>query len=250
MTPTLDILYEDNHMIGVVKPSGVLSQGDGSSVPDMLSIIGDYIKKRDQKPGNVFVGLVHRLDRNVGGTMIFAKTSKGASRLSESMRKGDFFKGYYVLTENRLSAKEGLLINSLWKDDQQNRVYERKEGKLSRLYYQNIGSNNGYNLYFAIPITGRTHQIRAQFSFAGAPLVGDRKYGSDKGNGYQIGLWSGVVSVPHPVRRDETLLITSIPNGEVWRRFKKLDMYIESFVTKLDVKQYEIICGKENSHGV
>ncbi len=250
MTPTLNILYEDNHMIGVVKPSGVLSQGDGSSVPDMLSIIGDYIKKRDQKPGNVFVGLVHRLDRNVGGTMIFAKTSKGASRLSESMRNGAFFKGYYVLTENRLSSKDGFLVNYLWKDEKQNRVYERKDGKLSRLFYQYIGSDNGLNLYFAIPITGRTHQIRAQFAFAGAPLVGDRKYGRDKEIGYQVGLWSGVVSVPHPVRRDEKILFTSVPNGEVWNRFKLLDKYVESFIARLDVKQYEMLCRKEDSHGV
>lgn len=250
MTPTFEILYEDNHMISVIKPSGILSQGDGSGAPDMLSLIASYIKERDHKPGNVFVGLVHRLDRNVGGTMVFAKTSKGASRISESMRKGAFFKGYFVLTQKKLPCDEGFLVNHLWKDDKINRVFERADGKCSRLYYQFVGAENGHNLYFAIPITGRTHQIRAQFSFAGAPLVGDQKYGVCKRPGFQIGLWSGVVGVPHPVRRNEMILCTSVPKGEVWNSFKKVDVYVEAFLTKLDIKHYTSLCGKEESNDV
>ena len=250
MRPTVEILYEDNHMIGVVKPSGVLSQGDGSTSLDMLSLLGDFIKERDNKPGNVFVGLVHRLDRNVGGTMVFAKTSKGASRISESMRKGEFFKGYFVLTDKQLPLQEGFLVNRLWKDEKQNRVYERKDGKLSRLYYQLIDTCSGLFLYFAIPITGRTHQIRAQFAFAGAPLVGDQKYGTISGGGYQVGLWSGVVCVPHPVRREEKILLTSCPRGKLWEAFKGLDESLTCFLKQLNVEHYQMLCRKEEAGGI
>ena len=250
MTPSFEILYEDNHMLGVIKPSGILSQGDGSKTADMLSLIGNFIKIRDQKPGNVFVGLVHRLDRNVGGTMVFAKTSKGASRLSESMRNGDFFKGYFVLTKNRLSPKEGFLTNCLWKDEKQNRVYERKDGKLSRLYYKFLGSDSNLNLYFAIPITGRAHQIRVQFALAGAPLVGDRKYGPELATGYQVGLWSGVIRVAHPVRRDEHILLTSVPKGEVWNQYTLLEQHLSPFLNELDVSYYERLCSEEVFHGI
>ena len=124
-TPDFEILYEDNHIMGVVKPCGVLSQGNGKENMDMLTMIASYIKIRDQKPGNVFVGLVHRLDRNVGGTMVFAKTSKGASRLSESMRSGSFNKGYFTLTQKPLPDSSGLLTHYLWKDAGKNQVFQR-----------------------------------------------------------------------------------------------------------------------------
>ncbi|MBR5279879.1 MAG: RluA family pseudouridine synthase [Clostridia bacterium] len=236
-SPGFEILYEDNHMMGVVKPCGILSQGNGEADEDMLTMIASYIKIRDQKPGNVFVGLVHRLDRNVGGTMVFAKTSKGASRLSESMRNGQFDKGYFALTKTPLSQPGGVLVHSLWKDPRQNQVFERPEGKLSKLGYRFIGQAGGYYLYYAVPITGRTHQIRAQFAFTGSPLVGDSKYGqASSGKGLPIGLWSGVVSVPHPVRRDERILLTSVPTGEPWCLHPDILPLIRSFVEKGDFR--------------
>lgn len=231
------ILYEDNHLITVVKPAGILSQADRSGALDMLSLVASYLKERYQKPGNVFVGLVHRLDRNVGGTMLFAKTSKGASRISAQMRDGRFFKGYFAMTGKKLPETEGVLVNHLWKDETRNQVFERPAGKLSRLYYRYIGGGGGYHLYFTIPITGRTHQIRAQFAFAGAPLVGDSKYGTASGKGEPVGLWSCVVSISHPVRGEE-MVFTSIPNGNPWNFHPAIPQVLSNFMATFTKEDY------------
>ena len=215
----LDILYEDNHIIGVVKPAGILSQSDGSEPEgeDMLSIIGEYLRVKYNKPGKAFVGLVHRLDRNVGGTMFFAKTSKGASRLSDSMRKGTFKKGYFALAEGDIKKKNGVLRNYLYKDERKNIVTDDpKRGKESILVYETVGKIGNYTLVFAIPVTGRTHQIRAQLAFSGHPLADDVKYKGKRVSHGEISflaLWSGVICVKHPTK-DEDVIIKSIPYGE------------------------------------
>ncbi|MBP5631860.1 MAG: RNA pseudouridine synthase [Clostridia bacterium] len=243
-----EILYEDNHLIGVVKPSGILSQSDGSGSADMLTLLSSDIARRFGKPGKAFVGLIHRLDRNVGGAMFFAKTSKGASRASEDMRTGNFYKGYFALTEKRICGPdEGFLRDRLKKDERQNRVFRSDEGRECVLYYKYICAvpceavseritvneselsvRSERFIYFAVPVTGRSHQIRAQFSLAGAPLCGDNKYGplsSDAARNKRdaagvsdpdIGLWSVIASVRKTVMRQERIWVSSLPRGKKW----------------------------------
>lgn len=228
---SLEILYEDNHIIGVVKPAGVLSQSDGNCAQDedMLAIIGAYLRVKYEKPGKAFVGLVHRLDRNVGGTMVFAKTSKGASRLSAEMRNGTFRKGYFALVEGFIDKKNGVLCNYLYKDERKNIVIDdRTRGKKSVLVYEVVGTIGKYTLVFAIPVTGRTHQIRAQFAFSSHPLADDVKYGGKRVTSGEISypaLWSAVICVKHPTK-PENVVLKSIPQGEnvseTWRKWEGL----------------------------
>lgn len=222
----LEVLYEDNHIIGVVKPAGILSQSDGSEAEgqDMISLIGEFIKEKYNKPGKAFVGLVHRLDRNVGGTMVFAKTSKGASRLSAEMRNGSFKKGYFALAEKWIEKKSGVLRHYLYKDERKNIVVnDPKKGKESILAYDVLGKVDNYTLLFVLPITGRTHQIRAQLAFSGHPLADDVKYGGKRISKGEISfpaLWSSVIFVKHPTK-DENILMKSIPcgvnAGQTWK---------------------------------
>ena len=221
----MDILYEDNHMIAVIKPPGILSQAEESGAADMVNLLKTDIKERYRKPGNVFVGLVHRLDRNVGGTMVFAKTSKGASRLSAELRKGQFYKAYFALADGLMAEPEMLLENYLYKDEKQNRVEEDPtKGKRSLLKVIRLAVNPGDNktLVLALPVTGRSHQIRAQMALAGLPLSGDAKYGSGLAPGGRredLGLWSCHVAVRHPVRED-MMHFTSVPaRVGVWKAF-------------------------------
>ncbi len=218
------IISEDNHIILVEKPAGVLSQADGSPAPDMVNLLKEYIKERYQKPGNVFVGLVHRLDRNVGGTMIFAKTSKGASRLSAELREKRFYKAYFAIAEGLTPHKEQVLVNYLYKDEKNNIVRQDKEkGKKSVLRVVKLAETNadgGKTLFLAMPITGRAHQIRAQLSMAGMPLAGDKKYGGKPGKSAEdMGLWSCHIVVKHPVL-NEMLYTTTVPERKgVWKWF-------------------------------
>ncbi len=216
------ILYEDNHILGVIKPPGILSQPDGprQEGADMLSLVGEYLRVTYHKPGNAFVGLVHRLDRNVGGTMVFAKTSKGASRLSAQLRAGTFRKGYFALAEGRLPQRAGVLVHWLYKEEQKNLVTEdRARGKESVLIYETAGVCGNYTLVFAVPVTGRTHQIRAQLAFAGHPLADDVKYGGTRITPGEISypaLWSSVICVKHPVKDEHIMLQSTPPPAPPW----------------------------------
>lgn len=205
-------IYEDNHMIAVVKPQGILSQGDKSSDDNLLDKIKEDIAVRKNKPGEAFAGLVHRLDRNTGGTMVFAKTSKGAARLSEELRAKRFKKTYFVLAEGNFEiAPEGEYYrDKLEKNENTNVVKPAKDGKECVLFVKKITSGERYTLCLAQPITGRTHQIRVQFSLRGHPLAGDLKYGAKINEGNFLGLWSGEVSVKHPTK-DIIMKFRSIP---------------------------------------
>lgn len=217
----IPILYEDNHLLGVIKPVNVPTQEDSSGDMDLLSMLKEDIKVRYNKPGNVYVGLVHRLDRPVGGAMIFAKTSKAASRLSETVRTRKFRKVYAAVVHGKPSMLSGSLKDMLLKDPKTNTVSvvnaQTPGAKEALLDYEVIGTTEHYSLVKVELHTGRSHQIRVQLSHAGYPLYGDQKYGGDMNKpGQQIALWSVLVGVPHPVTKEEITLTSLPPSLHPW----------------------------------
>ncbi len=184
----LEILYEDNHLIAVYKPAGMLVQGDHSGDPTLMDEVKYFLKQKYDKPGNVFLGMVHRLDRPVSGIVIFGKTSKGASRISEQIRNHTIQKVYHAFVFGVPKEPEGTLINYLRKDTDKNfvRVYDTPvDGALrAELDYKVVESKNGKSLIKILLKTGRPHQIRTQLSHIGCPIVGDVKYGAPS----QIGI--------------------------------------------------------------
>ncbi len=176
MDDDLKILYEDNHLIVVYKPAGVLVQPAVKGGESLIEQTKAYLKKKYNKPGNVFLGLVHRIDRPVSGIVLFAKTSKGASRISEQFREHQIKKTYSALVIGKLEPSKGILRHSLMKDEDRKIAKISEEGKESELYYETIKSSGSLSLLKIQPITGRFHQIRAQLAHAGHPIVGDTKY--------------------------------------------------------------------------
>lgn len=176
------ILFEDNHLIAVYKPAGVLVQGDKSGDISLLDMVKAFLKRKYNKPGNVFLGLVHRLDRNVDGVIIFAKTSKGASRISEQFRKHTIEKVYHAWVSGIVKDKSAVLVNFLKHDENQNytSVYDKEmlDSDRAELSYELIKTEGEFSLLKIILKTGRQHQIRAQLSHIKHPIVGDSKYGS------------------------------------------------------------------------
>ena len=195
------IIFEDNHLLVAFKPAGYLSQSDGTESPDMLTYLKGYIKEKYNKPGNVYLGLLHRLDRNVSGLMVFARTSKCASRMSEQIRKGNLEKHYRARVQGKLEG-DGVLVNYLVKDEKTNKtaVYDREVpgSKRCELHYSAGAFDGGYTTVEIRLITGRSHQIRAQFSHSGHPLYGDVKYGGKRSSD-GLGLVSVYLAFDHPV---------------------------------------------------
>lgn len=216
--PSVPVLYEDNHLIVVVKPVNVPTQEDNSRDPDLLTIVKQDLKHRHGKPGNVYLGLVHRLDRPVGGVMVFAKTSKAASRLSDAVRTRSIRKRYTAVVNGRPKQPQGTLTHYLLKDPRTNTVSvvppNKSGAKDAVLDYEVLDYQEGLSLVRVELHTGRPHQIRVQFAAIGCPLVGDQRYGAHLTKpGQQIALWSTELSFEHPTTK-ETLRFSSKPPKE------------------------------------
>ena len=220
MKNKLNILYEDNHVIVVVKEANVLSQGDATGDPNLLDMVKDYIKVKYNKPGNVYVGLVHRLDRPVGGVMVFAKSSKAASRLSESIKRHEGFnKKYLAVVRGIIKDKEGTFKDYLIKKDDGNTIVSNnKQGKESILNYKVLDEKDGLSLVEVELITGRHHQIRVQFASRGYSLFGDARYGINSND--NICLWAYKLSFIHPTLK-ELKEYKYLPNNDLngWNKF-------------------------------
>lgn len=217
--PNLNILYEDNHLLVVEKPSGIPVQEDSSKDIDMLTILKEYRKKNEHKQGEAYLGLVHRLDRPVGGVMVFAKTSKAAKRLSQQITDKTFSKTYYAVVKGTLPPK-GILEDYLIKDSKTNTSYvtTKEKGKYSKLAFESINAKDGMTLVKINLITGRSHQIRVQFSSRHHPLIGDSKYGKNENN-IPIALFAQSITFLHPVTKEKMTFSLKVKNDYPWNVF-------------------------------
>ena len=216
----INILYEDNHIIVVEKMINIPVQEDDSKDIDMLTIIKKYLKEKYNKPGNVYLGLVHRLDRPVGGVMVFAKTSKAASRLSEQVRTHQLKKKYYAVVEGNIKDK-GILKDKLLKDSKTNMVKVSPNGKDAELSYNVIGRKDNLNLLDIDLKTGRSHQIRVQFSSRENPLYGDQRYNKNAKVGQQIALFAYSLSFYHPTTKELLTFTLKLPGRIPFNYFKE-----------------------------
>lgn len=227
-------LFEDNHCLALFKPAGVLTMGDRTGDPSMVELARDYLKHKYRKPGNVFVGVVHRLDRPVSGVLLFARTSKAAARLSEQFREHSVRKVYHCVVEGRPANASGELVDWLTKDESRNRsrTVEGSEargptsdvkddtaggGKLSRLMYRCLQSVGPLSLLEIELLTGRSHQIRVQLASRDLPICGDAKYGSTTKLDGWLALHAVSLTFAHPTRQ-EPITVTA-PHPAEWRRF-------------------------------
>lgn len=216
----IPILYEDNHLLVVVKPPGWLSQADGSSAPDVLEAARAYIGEKYHKPGNVYLGLVHRLDRPVGGVMVLARTSKAAARLSAAIREHRMEKTYLAVACG--TPPEGELVHHLVKDAQTNTSRVAVPGapgaKRAALSLKVLETRGGLSLCQIGLLTGRSHQIRVQLAASGAPLWGDRRYNPASAPGQSVALWAWHLVLPHPVG-GRMMTFSAPPKGAPWQEF-------------------------------
>lgn len=221
-----DILYEDNHLLVVNKHCGDLVQPDPSGESALEDQIKAYIKRRDAKPGAVFLGVVHRIDRPVSGAVLFAKTSKALSRLNEMIREGRIGKFYWAVTERVPEPEEGELRHYILRDGKTNRskafAAPRGYAKEARLRYRTLGASTRYTLVEVELLTGRHHQIRAQLAAAGCPIKGDLKYGARRSNpDGGISLHSRRMEFVHPVSREPLTVTAPVPAGDnLWAYFQ------------------------------
>ena len=215
MEKELEVLYEDNHVIVVNKPQNIPSQADSSEDENMLDIVKNYIKVKENKPGNVYVGLVHRLDRPTGGVMVFAKSSKAASRLSEQFKTDDVHKTYFAVVVGEPKEKAKRLVHFLKKNERENKVEvvpQFTEGaKRAELDYEVLETKNGYSLVKVNLITGRSHQVRVQMKTIGTPIYADVKYGGETMPKGLLNLFAVQLVFDHPTTKDKMRFIVYPP---------------------------------------
>ena len=225
----LKILHEDNHIIVVLKPQGIPSCGDESGDENMLDAVKEYIRTAYGKPGNVYVGLVHRLDRPTGGVMVFAKTSKAAARLSEQMRSGDFEKKYLAVLSVVPKEPQGKLVNYLKKNAVNNMVYlcpPTTEGaKMASLEYRVAEEKGGCALAEIKLHTGRSHQIRVQMAGIGCPVFGDMRYGGERAKKGNLALWAYSLTFTHPVTKERLRFMAEPPEETPWKHFSLAPLF-------------------------
>ncbi len=220
----VDVIYEDNHILVCIKPQNVPTQEDISKDKDMLTMVKEYIKEKYDKKGNVYVGLVHRLDRPTGGVMVFAKTSKSASRLCEQIKIKDFSKKYFAVVYGKPRIKSDFLVNYLKKDERRNKVQvvpkKAKDAKKAELLYNVIKTKNNLSLIDVNLYTGRSHQIRVQLANIQNPIYGDNKYGSGINKGKNLALWAYHLSFIHPTTKQELSFTACPPTKDLpWEYF-------------------------------
>ncbi|MDR3285957.1 MAG: RluA family pseudouridine synthase, partial [Prevotellaceae bacterium] len=215
------ILYEDNHIIVVNKRVGEITQGDKTGDVPLGEMLKQYIKIRDNKPGNVFIGVVHRIDRPVSGVVVFAKTSKALARLNNMFRDGNIHKIYYAIVKNKPQPEQATLIHNLLRNEKSNKSYVTKEAannsKQAKLHYKLISCSDKYFLLEIELMTGRHHQIRCQLSAIGCPIKGDLKYGAPRSNeDGGISLHARKIEFIHPVTNANIEITAPFPENDLW----------------------------------
>lgn len=228
MKKNLEILYEDNHLIAVNKPSGVLVQGDKTGDQPLSEMLKEYIKVKYKKEGDVYLGVPHRIDRPTSGLVLFAKTSKALTRLNKMFQEKKIEKTYWAVVKNKPPKKQDVLVHYLSRNPQKNKSFssnkEVPNSKKSELAYEIIFELSNYFLLAIYPKTGRHHQIRSQLSFIGCPIKGDLKYGFDRSNeDAGISLHARSIRFIHPVKGEEIQIEAPPPKNEkVWKAIRKL----------------------------
>lgn len=215
----IDVIFEDNHLIAVNKKSGEIVQGDKTGDEPLSERVKKYLKVKYNKPGNVFLGTIHRIDRPTSGIVIFAKTSKALSRMNEKFRQNKISKTYWAIVKNRLPNKNDLLEHYLLKNQKKNKSFlsTEEKGKLSILEYNFLNNLNNYFLYEIFPKTGRHHQIRVQLSTMGSPIKGDLKYGAKRSNpNGGINLHAKKIDFNHPVTKENVSIEANCPKEKIW----------------------------------
>ena len=222
----MTVLYEDNHLIIINKASSEIVQGDKTGDKPLSEMVKEYLKEKYNKPGNVFCGVVHRLDRPTSGIVVFAKTSKALSRLNKMFRDDEVGKVYWAIVQNRLVNDTGTLTHYLVKDERKNKssayTTERRNTKKAVLHYSLIAQSDNYYLIEVQLETGRHHQIRVQLSKIGCPIKGDLKYGAKRSNrDGSISLHARNISFVHPVSKKKINITAPVPKDNLWEAFEK-----------------------------